>query len=139
MYIAIDFDGTIVDHKFPEIGKLVPGAIEWMQIWHDAGGQLILWTMRSDGQKDGDVLTQAIEYCNECGIEFFDVNGNKTQQTWTDSPKAYAKVYIDDMAFGCPLRENPEMGGKPYVDWDVVGPTVLQMIYDYQDKKSKRG
>ncbi len=50
MKVAIDFDGTIVEHKFPEVGKPVPGAIEWMKKWQDAGAQLILWTMRSDGQ-----------------------------------------------------------------------------------------
>lgn len=137
MYIAIDFDGTIVDHKFPDMGKPVPGAIEWMKIWHDAGGKLILWTMRSDGQDNGDVLQQAVDYCDEHDVEFFDVNGNSTQSPWTDSPKAYAKVYIDNAAFGCPLKENPEMGGRPYVDWDVVGPAVLEMIENYLTKKTK--
>jgi len=49
MYICIDFDGTIVDHRFPEIGPPVPGAVEWMLRFQEAGAKLILFTMRSDG------------------------------------------------------------------------------------------
>jgi hypothetical protein len=128
MNIAIDFDGTIVDHRFPEIGKPVPGAFKWMKRLQKAGAKLILWTMRSDGQSHGDVLSQAVELCRDNGIEFFGVNGNPEQHTWTTSPKAYAHVYVDDAAFGCPLRENPRVGGKPYVDWDTVGPKLLAEI-----------
>jgi hypothetical protein len=128
MNIAIDFDGTIVEHVFPEIGKPVPGAFKWMKRLQKAGAKLILWTMRSDGQSHGDVLSQAVELCRDNGIEFFGVNGNPEQHTWTTSPKAYAHVYVDDAAFGCPLRENPRVGGKPFVDWDTVGPKLLAEI-----------
>ncbi len=62
LYIAVDFDGTIVDHQFPEIGKAVPGAFDWLKRFKEAGATLILWTMRSDGQEYGDVLTQ------RCGV-----------------------------------------------------------------------
>ncbi len=127
MNIAIDFDGTIVAHEFPDIGEEVPGAFEWMKKFQEAGCNLILWTMRSDGQEVGEVLTHAVEYCRERGIEFFGVNQNP-KQDWSTSPKAYAHVYIDDAAFGCPLRENPKMGGRPFVDWDIVGPAVFAMI-----------
>lgn len=126
--IAVDFDGTICDHVFPDIGKPVPGAFEWLAKFQEAGARLILFTMRSDGQQNGDVLTHAVEFCRENGIEFFGVNRNPEQDTWTDSPKAYAHVYIDDAAFGCPLRDNPRAGGRPYVDWDAVGPEVLSLI-----------
>lgn len=128
MNVAVDFDGTIADHVFPDIGKPVPGAFKWLKRLQKAGARLILWTMRSDGQKHGDVLTAAVEFCREHGIEFFGVNGNPEQATWTTSPKAYAQVYIDDAAFGCPLRENPRAGGRPYVDWEQVGPAVLELI-----------
>lgn len=126
--IAIDFDGTIVEHVFPEIGKPVPGAFKWLKKFQKAGARLILWTMRSDGQDAGDVLTQAVEFCREHGVEFFGVNCNPEQSSWTTSPKAYAQIYVDDAAFGCPLRENPRMGGRPFVDWDAVGPSLLTTI-----------
>lgn len=133
MYIGIDFDGTIVAHEFPDIGAPVPGAFRWMKEWQAAGAKLILWTMRSDGRtgegrENGPVLTDAVEFCRANGVEFFAVNENPTQRCWTNSPKIYAHVYVDDAAAGCPLRPNPKMGGRPYVDWDMVGPAVMEMI-----------
>lgn len=127
MNIAIDFDGTIVAHEFPKIGAEVPGAFKWMKRLQKAGCRLILWTMRSDGQNVGDVLTEAVEFCRERGIEFWGVNANP-EQDWSTSPKAYAHVYVDDAAFGCPMRENYKAGGRPYVDWAVVGPALLAMV-----------
>ena len=106
MIIAVDFDGTIVEHEFPKIGPAVPGAFEWMKKFQEAGAFLILWTMRSSGQLHGDVLSEAVAYCREQGVEFWDWNTNPHQYTWTTSPKAYAHVYIDDAAIGCPLLEN---------------------------------
>lgn len=130
--IAIDFDGTIADHVFPEIGEPVPGAFEWIRKFRDAGATLVLWTMRSDGGEHGDVLTEAVEFCFEHGIDFDYVNENP--QDWTTSPKAYAKTYIDDNAWGCPLKDNPN-GGRPYVDWDEVGPGVMELIESYKAKQ----
>jgi len=128
-FIAIDFDGTISDHRFPHIGEPVPGAFEWMRKFQEAGARLILWTMRSDERDvDGDVLSEAVEFCGRHGIEFYAVNGNPTQRAWTTSNKCYAHMYIDDAAIGCPLRENPRVGGRPYVDWDVVGPLVMEIL-----------
>ncbi len=131
MNIAIDFDGTIVEHEYPEIGQPVPGAIEWMKAFMSAGARLILWTMRCDSDESGPVLSDAVAFCNSANIDFYGVNANPDQH-WSKSPKAYAHVYIDDAAFGCPLRENPRAGGRPFVDWDAVGPKVLQMIKDDQ-------
>jgi trehalose-6-phosphatase len=128
MYVAIDFDGTIVEHRYPDIGAPVPGAIGWIKELQAAGAKLILWTMRSDTPESGPTLTQAVEYCRVNGIEFFGVNGNPTQATWTSSAKAYAHVYVDDAAFGCPLRESVRVGGRPCVDWHVVGPRLLEMV-----------
>jgi hypothetical protein len=129
LIIAVDFDGTIVEHRYPEVGKPVPGAIRWMKEFRRAGAKLILWTMRSPDRVDGtDPLRDAVEYCRKQGVEFFGVNENPEQRDWTSSPKAYAHVYIDGAAFGCPLRESPRAGARPYVDWDAVGPAVLRMI-----------
>lgn len=126
MRIAVDFDGTLVDHVFPDIGKEVPGAFTWLKRFREAGAELYLWTMRSDGQKDGDTLSQAVEFCRRKGVEFDGVNQSK--QEWTTSPKLHAHVYIDDAAFGCPLKRNPRSGGRPFVDWSAVGPVVLESI-----------
>ena len=127
MYICIDFDGTIADHRFPEIGPPVPGALEWMGKFQNAGARLILFTMRSDGGRNGDVLTDAVNYIQGNGIQLYGINKNPTQVHWTSSPKAYGQLYIDDAAFGCPLIQ-PERFQRPCVDWEVVGPAVMKML-----------
>jgi hydroxymethylpyrimidine pyrophosphatase-like HAD family hydrolase len=123
LIVAIDFDGTIVDHRYPDVGPEVPGAIRWMKSLQEAGAKLILWTMR-----DGETLAEAVAFCRGKGVEFWDVNANPGQRSWTQSPKVYAHIYIDDAAFGCPLRENPRAGGRPFVDWDTVGPAILAKV-----------
>jgi len=123
MLLGIDFDGTVVEHEFPDIGPEAPGAFEWLRQIQAAGGKLILWTMRS-----GETLDEAAQFCTERGIKFFGINTNPTQRRWTLSPKAYCELYIDDAAFGCPLVENKRMGGRPYVDWSIVGPEVLRRV-----------
>lgn len=138
MIICVDFDGTIVDHKFPELGEPVPGAFQWLRKFQEAGVKLILWTMRSDGSQSGPVLTDAVELCRKNGVEFFGINANPNQGTWTTSPKAYAHVYIDDAAYGCPLRQNPRMGGRPFVDWDKVGPAIMNQLNEEIDLCSQR-
>ena len=113
--IAVDFDGTIVTHEYPRIGKPVPYALEVMEtLINKYNVRLILWTMRS-----GDYLKQAVDYVESNGIKLFDANKNVEQLAWTDSPKCYANAYIDDAAVGCPLIY-PENGERPYVDWLAV-------------------
>jgi hypothetical protein len=127
--IAVDFDGTIVDHCFPAIGDPVPGAARWLKRFQEFGAKLILWTMRADGREGGfNPLTEAVEYCRSAGIEFWAVNANPEQAEWTASPKAYAHIYIDDAAFGCPLKENPRADGRPFADWDKIGPAVEDIL-----------
>lgn len=133
MIIAVDFDGTIAEHEFPDIGRPVPGAFEWMKKWQEAGAKLILWTMRSDGRsgegkENGPVLTDAVEFCRENGVEFWGVNENPEQKSWTCSPKQYAHVYVDDAAYGCPLRKASKSHVRPCVDWEKVGPAILAQL-----------
>jgi len=125
--ICIDFDGTIVDHAFPMIGEPNPGAIEWMKKWHDAGARLILFTMRSDGQEYGDYLAEAVQYLEDNGVELYGINRDPKQDEWTSSPKAYAKIYVDDAAFGCPMTTIQGFN-NPCVDWSVVGPEVHKQL-----------
>lgn len=132
--IAVDFDGTIVEQNFPDIGREVPGAIYWLKRWREAGALLILWTMRSNGrpQRYGNLLNDAIIYCASRGLVFDGVNEGPGDREWTGSPKAYAHCYVDDAAFGCPLVRRG--GSRPYVDWEVVGPAVLRQIESYTDR-----
>lgn len=120
MYLCVDFDGTIVDHAYPEIGKPVPHAIKWLKRFNAQGANIILFTMRSDGKKHGKVLSEAVDYLKDNGISLFGINENKTQKSWTKSPKAFGDFYIDDSAVGCPLI-HPEGFSRPCVDWERVG------------------
>lgn len=125
MYICVDFDGTIVKHTYPQIGGPVPGAIEWMKEWNAHGAKIILWTMRST-----DTLKEAIDYLKAHGVELYGVNENPYQRSWTISPKAYAHIYVDDAAYGCPLIHPKDPGQRPYVDWTNLGPEILNKLKD---------
>ena len=110
--IAIDFDGTIVEHKYPAIGAPVRGAIETIKDLQARGHRIILWTMRS-----GKELDDAVDYLVSNGVLPWGVNQNP-EQDWSDSPKAYAQVYIDDAALGCPLEKKGF--DRPMVYWPRV-------------------
>lgn len=127
MYICVDFDGTIVDHCYPEIGNEAPGAIHWLRRLQDEGARLILFTMRSDTDFGGPMLTDAVNFLQSKGISLYGINNNPDQKSWTESPKAYADVYVDDAAFGCPLIKPPGFR-RPCVDWEKVGPRLLKQV-----------
>lgn len=135
--IAVDFDGTIVEHCYPDIGAPCPGAFEWLRELKRCGVKLILYTMRSDTSKDGPTLTQAVEFCRTHGIEFDHVNENPSQKTWTTSPKVYAHLYIDDAAVGVPLAPARRAGGRPYVNWAALGPILLGRMHAYNDRRRR--
>ena len=128
-YVAVDFDGTIAEHRFPKIGDEVPWAFYYLREFLAMKAKLILWTVRNDGRggEMDKVLTEAVDFCRYRGVEFFGINHNPAQFSWSQSNKAYAHVYIDDAAFGCPLI-HPDSGERPYANWTKIGPTVLEMI-----------
>ena len=114
--IAVDFDGTIVTHEYPEIGKEVPGAIETIKVLQKNGHDVFLWTMR-----DKLELQEAIAYLEDKGIY---LNGyNRSPAQFSSSLKQYASIYIDDAALGCPLIYPDQ--GRPYVDWSGVMHNML--------------
>ncbi len=93
MIIAVDFDGTIVEHKFPAIGKEIPYAIKTLKLIQKKGHKLILWTYRS-----GKELQEAVEFCEKRGLIFHAVNNDFEGEEFdnTYSRKIYADMYIDD-------------------------------------------
>lgn len=124
LYIGIDFDGTVVEHKYPEIGTAIDGALDVIEELQEAEHKLILYTMRS-----GERLVEAVEYLEESGILLFGVNANKSQKHWTESPKIFCNIYIDDAALGCPLLQRTKDGepvGRPFVDWDEVRDLLVE-------------
>jgi hydroxymethylpyrimidine pyrophosphatase-like HAD family hydrolase len=93
MIIAVDFDGTIVEHKYPDMGKELPFAIKTLKLLKKNGHKLILWTYRH-----GKELQEAVEFCEKRGLTFFAVNNEREDEDYdrSVSRKIYADVYIDD-------------------------------------------
>lgn len=138
MIIAIDFDGTCVTHDFPKVGKDI-GAVPVLKALAEANHQLILWTMRSDNRVDGsNYLQDAVDWFEANNIPLYGIQRNPTQDEWTSSPKAYAQLYIDDAALGCPLKVDNTLSDRPFVDWEKVR-RMLDMyliVPMYQDSKT---
>lgn len=97
MRIAVDFDGTIVEHQYPAIGREMLFAFETLRLLQKQNHQLILWTFRS-----GKELDEAVEYCRQHQIEFYAINANYPEEVFDDSisRKINADVYIDDCNLG---------------------------------------
>ena len=108
--IAIDFDGTVVTHNYPEIGDDL-GAVPVLKELTDRGYKLILFTMRH-----GELLKRATQWFEKRGIKLWAVNENPTQKRWTDSVKVHADLYIDDSSLGCPLKF-VDGESRPAADW----------------------
>lgn len=112
MTIAIDFDGTCVEHDYPNVGKTLPFCVETLKRWQEKYEvKYILSTMRS-----GKLLEDAVKWCNENGIELFGIQKHPTQEEWTDSPKCHARWCIDDRNVGQFLTLDSK--GQPCVDWE---------------------
>lgn len=110
--LAIDFDGTLVLHHYPEIGPEVPLAMEALRQLQGAGFSLYLWTVR-----DGESLAAAAAWCAERGVAFKGYNAIPGQRHFTSSPKLNVSLFIDDRGVGCPLLRHK---GEPAVDWAQV-------------------
>jgi hydroxymethylpyrimidine pyrophosphatase-like HAD family hydrolase len=95
--IAIDFDGTIVDHEYPQIGREKLFAFRTLKELEKRGARLILWTFRS-----GKELEEAVEFCRQNGLEFYAVNRNYPEEIYDDSVsrKIDADIFIDDKNLG---------------------------------------
>lgn len=107
MVIAVDFDGTIVEHRYPEIGPEIPFAIDTLKMLIADRHKVILWTIR-----EGELLDQAVEWCRQRGVEFYAVNKDypeeKKEYNNHFSRKIKAEVWIDDR----------NVGGLP--DWGMM-------------------
>ena len=90
MIIAVDFDGTLVDHRYPEIGELKPGGVKALKAFHKAGHKIIIWTCRQ-GAHERDVR----QFLLENRIPFDSINMPIPGYDLA-TRKIYADIYIDD-------------------------------------------
>lgn len=94
--IAVDFDGTIVENKYPKIGKPLPFAFETLKMLQSKGHRLILWTVRT-----GSLLEEAVNFCRENGMEFYCVNEDfPGEGSKIKNRKLNADIFIDDRNIG---------------------------------------
>ena len=104
--IGVDFDGTIVEHRYPAIGPEMPGAFEVLKELKAAGHKLVLWTCREDFGHNINrrYLTDAVEFCRENGVEFDAVNETIPEHDFrygeTLTRKPHCHYYIDDAIVG---------------------------------------
>lgn len=105
MIIAVDFDGTIVEHEYPRIGHERPFATATLKRLQSEGHILVLWTYR-----EGAELEEAVEWCRQRGLEFHCINSNDPFEGGTPAGprKINADIYIDDR----------NVGGIP--DWGAI-------------------
>ena len=107
MVIAVDFDGTIVEHEYPKIGEEIPFATETLRMLINDHHKLILWSVR-----EGKLLDEAVEWCRERGVEFYAINRDYPEETTENnnhfSRKLKADLFIDDR----------NLGGLP--DWGMI-------------------
>jgi len=130
--IAVDFDGTIVDDKYPDIGKAKLFAFETLKQLQNDGYRLVLWTYRS-----GKSLDDAVEFCQKNGLEFYAVNNSFEGENFDkekQSRKLNADIFIDDR----------NLGGFP--GWGEVYQVITKKIefslHEHgkeREKKKKRG
>lgn len=133
MIIAVDFDGTIVEHKYPYIGKEIPFAIDTLKKLKEERHTLILWTVRED-----KLLEEAVEFCRERGLEFYAINSNYPEEKKSHdhfSRKLKADLFFDDR----------NLGGLP--DWGTIYRMISEKLtyediyneninsYEYKSKK----
>jgi hypothetical protein len=108
MIIAIDFDGTICEHRFPEIGKILPFAKRTIATLKEQGHKIIIWTCR-ENISDGAYIDDMVEWLKKENILYDAINTN-VSIGFSPKPKIYYDILIDDRDLFSPVP----------MDWQVI-------------------
>ncbi len=127
--IALDFDGTLCDSDFPELGPSLDAEF-WLQRAAEVDDRVeyVLWTLRT-----AERLAEAARWCGSQGIALASVNEHPLQNRFEErqgfemARKLFAHVFVDDRGLGTPLRPSVH-GGAPVVDWDRMGPLLVKQV-----------
>lgn len=131
MVIAVDFDGTLDESRWPGFGPPNMQLFEWLKLHQQNGDKVILWSCR-----EGDRLDEAVKYCNEQGLFFDAVNENLdflVAKYGSDSRKIHADLYIDDK---CADRAR---FGLPYHPGNFSETTASNMASIIAERRKARG
>lgn len=103
--IAIDFDGCLVENRWPEIGEPKQDVIDAALREQKEGAALILWTCRT-----GRHLTEAVTFCHALGLDFDAINDNLPDLVkaydGSNCRKVVATEYWDDHAVRMPAPKS---------------------------------
>lgn len=113
MTIAVDFDGTIVEHRYPEIGEEIPFATDTLKMLIADHHRLILWSVR-----EGKLLDDAVEWCRKRGVEFYAINKDYPEED-VDQNKHFSRKLKVDMWI-----DDRNVGGLP--DWGTIYRMISQ-------------
>ncbi|MBC8147438.1 MAG: hydrolase [Bacteroidetes bacterium] len=114
LVVAVDFDGTIVEHDFPRIGNPLPNAFKALKELQKMGHILILWTCRTN-----DYLREAADYCEQNSVKFDYLNDNASG-SFKDKSFAYPKIYYDVCI------DDRNIGG--FIGWDNVLKEIKKLM-----------
>ena len=127
MNIYLDFDGTVVEHDYPQIGNLNPNSLEVIKKLQDAGHNIILNTMRVEF--DDGPMQEAIDFINFnksiAGIKIQHQTEQKIYPPRWNLDKIENDIFIDDIAPNIPLIKAPVVGGF-MVDWVEIEKQLRQ-------------
>jgi hydroxymethylpyrimidine pyrophosphatase-like HAD family hydrolase len=126
--IACDFDGTLCEDRWPDIGEPNHEVINYLKMKKREGVRLILWTCRADGD-----LEKAVDWCKEQGLQFDTVNANLPEviaEFGNDTRKIFAHIYIDDKSFGGFIL--PFTSSK--IQWTKEDIQSVETLAPYQNK-----
>lgn len=94
--IAVDFDGTLCENAWPDIGEEYDDVINYILERQKQGAKIILWTNRV-----GIYLERAVAWCSDRGLIFDAVNENLPEvvkEYGSDGRKIFANEFLDDSA-----------------------------------------
>ena len=127
MTIAVDFDGTIVEHRYPEIGKELPFATETLKMLIKDRHRLILWSVR-----EGKLLDDAVNWCRERGVEFYAVNRDYPEERGTENNNNFSRKLKVDM-----FIDDRNIGGLP--DWGTIYRKISENKSYYDSMMDRAG
>ncbi len=94
--IAVDFDGTLCENNWPDIGRENRRMLEVIPLLRKLGVQMVLWSCREEGD-----LADALDWCRQRGVEFDAANDNCpciVEYFEWNTRKIHADEYWDDRA-----------------------------------------
>lgn len=130
MVIAVDFDGTIVTHKYPDIGEEMPFAIETLKTLISEGHKIILWSVR-----EGKLLDEAVNWCHKRGVDFYAINKDYPEEDISKNMYFSRKLKVDYFI------DDRNIGGLP--DWGTIyriineKKTLMEIMMERQGQTEK--